>query len=139
MLRKGQEERKMTPFTPLPGRKLHAKTRPFHSARECSTHALVSHDDNAKHAGLPDAPTQSPSQALCWAHPRWGWARSQTLVLGSRCFLLSGPRERERGRERRGLHNFPSSRTSNPASACAGRGGLPWKWRRKNWIECAQK
>lgn len=54
----------------------------------------------------------------CWAHPRWGWARSQ-LLFSVQMFRVVWPRER--GREWRGLHNFPSSRTSKPSER------LRWK------------
>lgn len=137
-----EEERKMTPFTPLPGRKLHAArkrglfTPPQSAAPTRSYPELGKVTMTTQNMQGFQTPRRRVQAKHCWAHPRWGWARSQ-LLFSLQMFLVVWPRER--GREWRGLHNFPSSRTSNPVSACAGRGGLPWKWRRKNWIECGQK
>lgn len=126
------EERKITPFTPLRDRKLHTvHNTAFYSTTEC-THAFIpeisrvtmrmqhfAQGSVGRQQGF-QTPQRTVQAKHCWAHPSWGWVRSE-LCSRSRCFLLSG-----RGkREGRGLHNFPSSLSSNPPSAYARGGECP--------------
>lgn len=101
------EERKITPFTPLRDRKLHA----MHNAAfllHNRTHPRVrpwnqqSHDENATlctglgrtTAGLPDSPTHSPSQALLGSS-KLGMGAFWTL-FSVQMFLVVWPREKGR-------------------------------------------